>query len=527
MSASIDYPLPDRHGARRPVVGDVLDLDLTITDDSLIDALSAYDEGPERDEFALAALKIGVQALAQAQTRIDVDPVREAGDRMVDAMGEALKSHREGVTKEIADHLTNYFDPSSGRFTERVNRLVAQDGELEQALRRQVGEKDSVLTKALEGHVGSHSPLMALLDPASATGLRAKLSDSMRETLDVQRQEILGQFSLDKPDSAISRFMRDLKLRHGEMHEALEKRLDKVSGEFSLDNPDGALSRLVGNMQKTEQKISREFSLDEEASALARMRKELLEVITAQNEADTEFRTQVLTELAGLTAKRKAADRSPEHGHLFEQALNEALQVRVGGSGDVLQATGNTTGQIKACKVGDAVLELGPDHAAAGARIVFEAKEKAGITLAQAREEIARGRANRQAGVGVFVFSARNAPDGVDRFSRIGDDLFAVWDADDPQTDVILDAALATAKALSVRRARDDEGASIDFGALDKSVREVERQVQKLDAIKKSSETIRSSADKILDEVRKMRDQLQKEVSALDDGLASLKKTPA
>ncbi|MEM9122480.1 MAG: hypothetical protein AAGB03_04080, partial [Pseudomonadota bacterium] len=64
MSASIDYPLHDRHGARRPVVGDVLDLDLTITDDSLIDALSAYDEGPERDEFALAALKIGVQALA-------------------------------------------------------------------------------------------------------------------------------------------------------------------------------------------------------------------------------------------------------------------------------------------------------------------------------------------------------------------------------------------------------------------------------------------------------------------------------
>ena len=52
-----------------------------------------------------------------------------------------------------------YFDPKSGKLTERVDRLVKQDGELQVLLARAVGEQ-SLMTRTLDAYMGLNSPLM-------------------------------------------------------------------------------------------------------------------------------------------------------------------------------------------------------------------------------------------------------------------------------------------------------------------------------------------------------------------------------
>ena len=85
---------------------------------------------------------------------------------------------------------------------------------------------------------------------------------------------------------------------------------------------------------------------------------------------------------------------------------------------DIASRTGNTTGVIRNSKKGDIVVELGPEHPAAGARVVIEAKQNASYTVQSARSELEEARKNREAGVGVFIFSRRTVPEGAEPLVR-------------------------------------------------------------------------------------------------------------
>ena len=50
-----------------------MELNLQVSDPELVEALSEREEGSERHDFAVSALKIGAIALRQAQGRIDAD----------------------------------------------------------------------------------------------------------------------------------------------------------------------------------------------------------------------------------------------------------------------------------------------------------------------------------------------------------------------------------------------------------------------------------------------------------------------
>lgn len=129
-----------------------------------------------------------------------------------------------------------------------------------------------------------------------------------------------------------------------------------------------ALSRLVKNVERAQKTITREFSLDEEASALSRLRRELTGLLKTQDEQTRKFQEEVLSALKAMTARREESDRSTRHGLVFEQAVCEMIEAEPQRAGDIATATGNTTGQIRNCKVGDAVWELGPESAAPEAR---------------------------------------------------------------------------------------------------------------------------------------------------------------
>ena len=179
-----------------------LPLSLLVTDRDTIAELCLRREGEPRDDYALEALRIGVLALRQARGQLDADLIQRESQRMLGALEAQLRSHAQAVHQQVGDKLREYFDPQSGRFHERVERLVKQDGELEQMLRRQIGGNDSELCKTLVAHVGDRSPLLKLLSPDESQGLMKALRDMVDVQLTQQRDRVLKEFSLDNKEGA-------------------------------------------------------------------------------------------------------------------------------------------------------------------------------------------------------------------------------------------------------------------------------------------------------------------------------------
>lgn len=282
-------------------------------------------------------------------------------------------------------------------------------------------------------------------------------------------------------------------------------------------------SMIEGQLAEQRDHVLKEFSLDNEKSALTKLKKELTEVLAVFEQKNQLFREEVKVSFAKMITVREEILRSTRHGLVFQDAVCEFLAREAQHAGDVAVPTGHTTGLIKNCKIGDCVVELGTDSAAPGAKIVVEAKEEAGYSLARAREEIEAARKNRGAEWGLFVFSRRTAPCGLEPFQRYGNDFIVVWDVEDTATDVFLKAGVIAARALCFRAERQSVAQQVDFEAIDKAILEIERRAGNLDDVRKSAETIHSSSAKILERVRIDREALEKQVAILREKATDLK----
>lgn len=510
----------DRRELERPFS---LLLELTVQDREVIDALWAYPEGPARDEFALRALRIGVLALKQAQGQIDAAAVRQEGDRLLQNVERALSQHQQLLNERLTAQLKTYFDPQDGRFHERIERLIRQDGELEQLLRRNIGDDDSRLCQTLAQHIGDGSPLMRILDPDAGDGLTAALRQVVEERLHEQRQRVLEEFSLDKKDGALSRFLREVQQHYDGISGDLAGKIDKAVGEFSLDDENSALSRLVGRVTDAQQTITREFSLDEEKSALSRLRGEIVRLLKDQAETATKFQEEVKVAIGELKARKEEAARSTRHGIEFEECLFAVVQQEAQRCGDVAEFTKEKAGVISRCKVGDIVVSLGPDSAAPGAKVVFEAKEDQSYHDRDALDELETCRKNREAQVGVFVYSSKTAPVGIEPFRRFGNSILVVWDNDDTASDLYIKVAFTLAKALCVSEQRQHAAEAADLAEMVKSVQAIESRIKDLDQIQKSATTIRNGAETILDNERRFRKTVDEQLENLRERIAALK----
>jgi hypothetical protein len=501
-----------------------LELRLHVRDPELVEELGAFPSRRERDEFALAALRLGVLALRTARGQVDAQTVRNEVERMLGELRKGLDEHRSTLQLELEGALREYFDPQSGRFAERVASLTREDGDLAQVIRHHVEGSDSALARTLTSHVGAQSPLLKALDPSSSDGLLSRVGQRLEEALGTQRERILSEFSLDNREGSLARLVAELQRNHGELSEDLQSRIGEVVREFSLDEEDSALSRLVHRVERAQQRIADEFTLDSDTSSLARLRRELMAIAEKQSDTIASLEKKVATELAALTARREADARSPRHGEAFEGALLRWLEQAARDSGDVFVDTRTTTGMIKNRKVGDAMIELGPEQRAAGARIAIEAKEEGGYTLSRARDELELARKNRGAELGIFVLSSRSAPENWPPFQRVGNGIFVTWDLDDPALDVFLEAGLSVARTLCTR-SRSDGAREVDPEALERAIRDVEKQVEGLETIRRAADTIETGSHRIRDRVRIMRDNLLKAVESLDRTSEALRRS--
>jgi hypothetical protein len=530
-----------------------LDLALRVTDPETVVELVRHSEGDERDRYALGALRLGVLALRLAGGQLDAGVIREAGQNLLADMRATLVEQSNELTGRISTALSQYFDPRTGTLPQRLELLLAQNGELELFLKRHLGSDDSTLARTLSTRLGDNSPIFKLLSPTESCGLRAQVADTVQAALETQREIVLREFTLDAKTSALSRLVAEIRASQGDLKTDLGNQVQGVVREFSLDHPGSALSRLVARVEAAQKTIADQFSvdnelsainrlshlmqdanaeigrnltLDDEHSALSRLRKELVGTIEEIDRRNHEFRTEVRVTLASLQTRRDEAARSTRHGATFEAQLGEVLALEAQRFGDVYRATGMTVGSTKNCKKGDYVIQLGPESSAPGARITWEAKEDKRYDLPSALTEIDVARENRDAAIGIFVFSKKTCPSEILPLTRYGQDIVIVWDDDDSSTDLYVKAAYSVARALCARECDRSSLAQHTVITLEQAIRAVEKQMQHLDQIKTWSETIRGHGDKICERTVKMKTDLIKEVERLDEIAATLQAPP-
>jgi hypothetical protein len=296
-----------------------------------------------------------------------------------------------------------------------------------------------------------------------------------------------------------------------------------VVAEFSLDKPDSALSRLVGRVETAQRSLTSELSLDNEHSALRRMYKMLQEHQATMLDNQRQLASTLEAAVAALQARKEEAAKSTRHGLAFEAALGEHLRGLVAAAGDVAEDTGSSTGLIDRCKVGDHVVTVGPEKVAAGARIVVEAKESASYDLNKTLEEADIARRNRGAGVCIFVHSIKTAHGSIPAFARYGHDLVVRWDAESDTCDVWLNAALMVATALSVRAASHGTQDAASFAKIDKAIERIARQVEDFTEIDTLAHTSKNSAEKILRRAAIMKQGLADQAEVIKTEFLKLK----
>ena len=508
-----DAPLPEEE-SREQGYSDTpatLELHISVRDQEVIHELLQYEDAT-REEFARAALRVGVLSIRQASGLLDAESLKHEGERVVNNVRTELEKHAEQTRQNVESFLKQYFDPNDGNLTQRLDKLVRHDGEIATLLGQHLGKDDSTIARTLAQHVGTESPLFKLLSPEQSDGLVAKLNEIVEGKLREQRDHVLKQFSLDDPESALSRLLKQVSDKNGNLRQELAEDMEKVRKEFSLDDENSALSRLVKQVDEAKKQMTKELSLDEENSALSRIRKEL-----------ATFQAEVRTTLEALQVRKEEQSRSPQHGVAFEDAVAQLLGREAQRLGDIFERTGATTGVLPRSKKGDFVVEMGPESAAPGGKVVVEAKDKP-MSLPEALKELDEAKRNREAQLGVFVYGTGAAPQDMEPLLRYGNDLVVTWDVDDPASDVYLKAALSVARALIVREEARGAESTADLAALDNAIASVVKALGGAEKIRGWAKTIGDRARDISDEAYKLERKAKGELERMQDVVEDLRR---
>ncbi len=257
---------------------------------------------------------------------------------------------------------------------------------------------------------------------------------------------------------------------------------------------------------RTNTVIEGHLSLDDEDSALARLKRGIAGLMETHRDQNQKFQEEVKLALQTMLARKQEAARDPPARVDFEGRSLGVDQLRGAEDGRPVLADGSTVGKIKNCKKGDGTLELGPDSIAPGAKIVIEAKDVAGFQLSQACEELEEARKKSAAQIGLFIYSRKTAPAGLDCLFRRGDDVFVIWDAEDAVTDLQLKLGLSVARALAVRQAKTSAEQSADYQAIDKAIIDLEKAINGLDEIQTSADTVHHQSEKMQKRIGLMRE---------------------
>jgi hypothetical protein len=198
---------------------------------------------------------------------------------------------------------------------------------------------------------------------------------------------------------------------------------------------------------------------------------------------------------AAATARAAERARSAAKGADFEDLVEDLLAHSLRGTDHLLERTSDSAGHVIGSKKGDFVVTLDPEIArGASLRLVVECKDRV-ISGRAMRDELAEARRNRDAAVGLVVFSLAHAPAGIAPFDVRMGDVYCAIDPRDPEP-AMLEAAFRLARLLAISTIRGPE-TSIDADAVSAALGRIGRELDALRALKTRLTAIGTAASAV------------------------------
>jgi len=346
-------------------------------------------------------------------------------------------------------------------------------------------------------------------------------------------QSVGVTLNLDAVRSEFDRFAEQNRSANERAAEALEQMLRANFGDVDGRLP-RTLESFLGDRGKLQSMVDELFDPKRRDSAIGRM-STMLETYfdgdasrlatlldpTRMGSPLHQFRSEVAAGFKALEEKLVALEaagaaragersKSSAKGGDFETLLEAMLGEIARGANDLLERTGTDSGDAGRSKKGDFVLTLDPAVArGTELRVVVEAKDRK-VSGREMRDELREAKTNRDAAVGLVVFTPNHAPTGIAPFDVRAGDVYCVVDPLDPDQ-ATLEAAVRLARLLALASLREHE-AEVDAAALVEALTGIREQLEVVRAMKTNLTQIGSTANNVSGALDRMREGILAQV---------------
>ena len=360
---------------------------------------------------------------------------------------------------------------------------------------RPAADREEVIVRALR--IG----LLALQDAGASLDVdvvrrefesMVRQTETLNERVAAQVDEVLRQNFADG-DGRLPRTLESFLGDRGQLRSFTRELFD----EERRDSAIGRMRVLLGSyFDGDASRLAQLLDPTRLGSPLFQFRDEVAKGFEALNERLTAIE-------AAATARAGERAKSAAKGADFEDLLEGMLADAVRGTDHLVERTSDEAGHVLRSKKGDFVLTLDPATTrGAAVRIVVEAKDRV-ISGRAMRDEIGEARRNRDAAIGLVVFSAAHAPAGIAPFDVRMGDVYCAIDPDDPQP-ATLDAAVRLARLLALAATRETDG-DVDAAAVHEALERVRAELDAVRGLKTKLTTIGTAAKAVnagLDQLR-------------------------
>jgi hypothetical protein len=346
-------------------------------------------------------------------------------------------------------------------------------------------------------------------------------------------QSVGVSLNLDAVRSEFDRFAEQSRAANDRAAQALEQvlRTNFGDGEGRLPR---TLETFLGDRGKLKATVEELFDPNRRDSAIGRLNEMLAAYFdgdgsklaalldpTRLNSPLHAFRTEmadgfkaleekIVALQAAQTARAGERQKSAAKGADFEDLLEAMLGDIARGANDLVERTGAEAGDKGRSKKGDFVLTLDTNLTpGTELRVVIEAKNRK-VSGREMRDELREAKDNRDAAIGLVVFTPEHAPTGIAPFDVRAGDVYCVVDPADPDP-ANLEAAVRLARLLAIASLRQTE-AEVDAAAVGEALNGIREALETLRALKMQLTTIGRMSGEVNAGLDKLRDAIVAQV---------------
>jgi hypothetical protein len=308
----------------------------------------------------------------------------------------------------------------------------------------------------------------------------------------------------------------------GELVKTLESFADKVGellGEtFDEDSKSSALAKLDRLLTEAADQqvkaVRRVVDSDDPDSPLGRHRAEIVRTVREAEEKLTRAVADLSERIAVTKAQADLAEKAASKGFDFEDAVHEVLSEVTVDQGDLAEQVGAVFGAA-GTKAGDELVTLSlEDTRGLSARYVLELKDRK-LGAKATFEELERAMANREAAVGIAVFSRQEHAPIPGPFAYWGNYAIVVLDKDELDPGALRLACLWA--RWMVRRELADDSTEVSLERVAALIEDARRALDRVTTVRRCH----TSAAKRIGEAGAQVDEMATQVQSVLDAIAS------